>query len=304
MNGGAVPRWARVLRYLAPPVGAACGVTIALTFGNRTAPLWLTWASLAIAATTAAGLICSYGLGRWEELSKLCTIPAAWPVIWPVMALALVSLALMNAPLLLPPPHVTVTGGKGTPLGSGLVGMFAIVAAVPVATVMIGMWRAVGGEAPLGPKDAPFATKGAQLDSLLELRRLLQRLLAAVGSVVALVAFSYSTWWLLERSLDTQFGSRPPQFVLIFGAFGSTLVGLVYGPAWSALQRRGRLLRDNMFPLWEVDEGGQIVSLAADRQTLEQMLGLNRAFLADLQSGLVILAPLLAGAVAAFLPHH
>ena len=299
-----MPWWARVLRYLAPPVGAACGVTIALAFGNRTAPLWLTWAVLAVAATTAAGLVCSYGLGRWQDLKKLCTIPAKWPVVWPVLALALVSLALMNVPLVLPPPHVTASGGKGSGWGSGLVGMFAIVAAIPIATVMIGMWRAVGGEAPLGPKDAPSATKGAQLDALLELRRLLQRLLAAVGSVVALVAFSYSTWWLLERSLRTQFGSRPAQFVLIFGAFGSTLVGLIYGPAWSALQRRGRLLRDTMFPLGEVDKGVQIVSFAADRQALEQLLGLNRAFLADLQSGLVILAPLLAGAVAAFLPHQ
>ena len=69
------------------------------------------------------------------------------------------------------------------------------------------------------------------------------------------------------------------------------------------MQRRGRLLRDTMFPLLKVDDGTRIVSLAADRQKVDQMLGLSRGFLADLQSGLVILAPLLAGAVAAFLPH-
>jgi hypothetical protein len=255
-----VPRWVRILRFLAPAVGAAFGVTVAFTVGNRTALLWMTWAVLAIAATTAAGLVFSYGLGRWQDLSKLCTIPAKFPVIWPVTALAVVSLALMNVPALLPSAHVTVSGGKGSGLGSGLVGMFAILAAVPVATVMIGMWRAVGGEAPLGPKDAPLTMKGDQLNALLELRRLLERLLAAVGSVVALVAFSYSTWWLLERSLKTQFGSRPSQFVLIFGAFGSTLVGLVYGPAWTALQRRGRRLRDEMFSLRNIDEVTKIVS--------------------------------------------
>jgi hypothetical protein len=263
----------------------------------------MTWAVLAIAATTAAGLVFSYGLDRWQELKELCTIPAALPVIWRVTALAVVSLALMNVPILLPSAHVTVSGGKGSGLGSGLVGMFAILAAVPAATVMIGMWRAVGGGAPLGTKEQPLTLNGDQLSALLELRRLLQRLLAAVGSVVALVAFSYSTWWLLQRSLHTQFGTRPPQFVLIFGAFGSTLVGLIYGPAWTALQRRGRLLRDEMFPLREVDDVTKIVSIAADRHRLDQMLGLNRGFLADLQSGLVILAPLLAGAVAAFLPH-
>ena len=69
-----------------------------------------------------------------------------------------------------------------------------------------------------------------------QLRRMLQRLLAVVGAVVALVIFIAGTWWLLERSLHKQFGSRPPQYLLIFGAFGSTLVGLIYRPAWTALQ--------------------------------------------------------------------
>ncbi len=295
-------RSVRLVRILAAPVGFAYGATVAFTVGSRTAPLWMVWAALAIAATTAAGLMCAYGLGRWHDLGKLCTISVG-QVIWPVTALVVGSLALMNVPVLLPgPAHVNASGGVGSGLGSGLVGMFSIVAAVPVAFVMFGMWRAVGSGAPLGPKDAPAGTKGDQLNMLLELRRLLQRLLAAVGSVVALVTFAAGTWWLLERSLHTQFGSRPPQFVLIFGAFGSTLVGLIYGPAWTALQRRGRLLCDTMFPLRGVDQEAEIVSRAAERQTLEQMLGLNRGFLADLQSGLVILAPLLAGAVAAFLP--
>jgi hypothetical protein len=69
-----------------------------------------------------------------------------------------------------------------------------------------------------------------------QLRRMLQRLLAVVGAVVALEIFIAGTWWLLERSLHKQFGSRPPRYLLIFGAFGSTLVGLIYRPAWTALQ--------------------------------------------------------------------
>jgi len=292
-----------LVRILAAPVGFAYGATVAFTVGSRTAPLWMVWAPLAIAATTAAGLMFAYGLGRWHDLGKLCTISVG-RVIWPVAALVLGSLALMNVTVLLPgPAHVHASGGVGSGLGDGLVGMFAIVAAVPVAFVMFGMWRAVGSDAPLGPKDAPASTKGDQLNVLLVLRRMLQRLLAVVGSVVALVTFAAGTWWLLERSLHTQFGSRPPQYVLIFGAFGSTLVGLIYGPAWTALQRRGRLVCDAMFPLRGVDQEAVIVRRAAERQTLEQMLGLDRLFLADLQSGLLILAPLLAGAAAAFLPH-
>lgn len=293
----------QLVRKLAAPVGFAYGATVAFTVGSRTAPLWMVWAPLAIATTTAAGLMCAYGLGRWHELGKLCTISVG-QVKWPVTALVVGSLALMNVTVLLPgPAHVNASGGGGSTLGDGLVGMFVVVAAVPVAFVMFGMWRAVGSDAQLGPKEAPASTKGDQLDILLALRQMLQRLLPAVGSVVALTIFTAGAWWMLERSLHTQFGSRPPQYLLIYGAFGSTLVGFIYGPAWTALQRRGRLLLDKMFPLRGVDQEAVIVSRAADRQALEQMLGLNRGFLADLQSGLLILAPLLAGAVAAFLPH-
>ncbi|GAA3206799.1 hypothetical protein GCM10010532_029140 [Dactylosporangium siamense] len=65
-----------------------------------------------------------------------------------------------------------------------------------------------------------------------------------------------------------QIQSSPPpaQYVFIFGGVGSTLV-------------------------------------AADGQRLEQVLGADRGILADLQNGLAVAAPLLAGAVAAFLPH-
>ena len=58
-----------------------------------------------------------------------------------------------------------------------------------------------------------------------------------------------------------------------------------------------------MFPLRELDVQAEIVSQAADPRMLEQMLGLNRSIIADLQGGVVILAPLLASAVAAVLPH-
>jgi hypothetical protein len=114
-------------------------------------------------------------------------------------------------------------------------------------------------------------------------------------------AFSAATWWLLERSLGFQYGSKPSQYVLIFGAFGSAVLGVVYGPAWTALQRRGRRLCDEMFRLRERKEQAEILSEVTDRQKLEQALGLDRGIVADLQGGVVILAPLLASAVTTFL---
>jgi len=293
VEGRRLMRPAQIIRFGAPAAGLAYGSVVALTFPrHHAAPMWLVWAAFAIAATTAAGAFFAYGLNRWHELVQLSTVDVR-EVIWPVAALVAVSLALMNVTAFLPgPSHLNAGSG----LGAGLVGMFAILAAIPAAGVMYGIWRAAARELLPGKR-------GEQVDFLIALRRLLQRLLAAAGSVVALVTFAAGTWWLLEHSLHTQYGNRPPQFVLVFGAFGSVIVGLVYGPAWTALQRRGRLLCDEMYPLRTLDQQAAILTQAADRQKLEQILGLDQSIISDLQGGLVILAPLLASAVAAFLPH-
>jgi len=53
----------------------------------------------------------------------------------------------------------------------------------------------------------------------------------------------------------------------------------------------------------ELNSQADILRRATDRQKLEQMLGLDRNIIADLQGGVVVLAPLLASAVTACLPH-
>jgi len=50
-----------------------------------------------------------------------------------------------------------------------------------------------------------------------------------------------------------------------------------------------------------LDEAAAILSAAENRQKLEQILGVGRSLIADMQTNLIILAPLLASAAAAFL---
>jgi hypothetical protein len=52
-----------------------------------------------------------------------------------------------------------------------------------------------------------------------------------------------------------------------------------------------------------LDEASMILARSGDRQKLEQILGADRGILPDMQSGVVILAPLVAGAAAFLLPH-
>lgn len=88
----------------------------------------------------------------------------------------------------------------------------------------------------------------------------------------------------------------------MFGAAGSLLVGLAYLPSAAALRNRGQVLCDELFPLRKADEATTVLRVAEERQRLEQLLGVDRSGFAELQSGLIILGPVLASAAAAFLP--
>jgi hypothetical protein len=94
----------------------------------------------------------------------------------------------------------------------------------------------------------------------------------------------------------------PAEAVIFFGAVGSLLVGLAYGPSATALRHRGQRLCEELFPLRKADEASEVLRLIDERQRLEQVLGVDRSVVAELQNGLVILGPLLASAFAAFLP--
>jgi len=72
-------------------------------------------------------------------------------------------------------------------------------------------------------------------------------------------------------------------------------------PAAGALDRRGQALSTELFPLNEADEASAILSVADNRNKLEQLLGGGNGAFADLQTGLAILGPLLASAAAVFL---
>jgi hypothetical protein len=245
------------------------------------------WAALAVAVCTVAGAGFVYGLRRWADLVALHPLPVK-DVALPVGAIACAGLLIINSPRLLP-------GSSHTEWRLGFLLMLMTVAGVPAFGVMYGV-RRVASSGPLP------GTPGAQLVLLVALRRLLQRLLATVGSAVALVTVQAGALFAVYASIHSP-DSTPPQYVLVVGGVGSLLVALAYVPGWSALQLRDRRLCDELFPMGHLDEAAAILTTASDRQKLEQILGADRNVLADMQTGLAVLGPLLAGAAAAFLPH-
>lgn len=281
---------ARLVRTLPVGLGAAIGLYVVLTSSSatRAAPMWWVWAPLALAFTTTGGAVFLYGLDRWAELSRYRQ-PRVRDLAARIVAIAAIAgLSVLGTMLLLSGP--TRSTWRFMALISSFLG------AVPAALVMEGVRRAANEESVHG-------TKGEQVAVLVRLRQLLQRLLAAVGSLVALSTLAAGAVLALQRSLPADPGATqlPSQTVLIFGGAGSLLIALFYVPAATALQRRGQTLCDELFPLNNADEAATILSLAEDHHKLEQLLGVDRGVIADLQTGLVILSPLLASAAGAFL---
>lgn len=282
------PTKVSLMRLAGPVLGLVIGVTLVSTSPNKAAPLWSVWAPLALALSATGGVVFVYGFNRWAELVALHPVRVS-NVAAPILALVIVGLLVVNTWAFIP-------GAPPTNWRGGLLLMLAILAGTPAAGVMYGVSHAAASE-PLAP------TAGGRLALLVALRQLLQRLLAAVGALVALVTLESGALLALDRSVHSEFGSRPPQYVLVFGGVGSVLVALAYSPGWTALQHRCTRLCDELFPMECLDEASMILGRAGDRQKLEQILGTERGILADMQSGMAILAPLLAGAAAAFLPH-
>lgn len=297
-SAGGFPRWGR---FGPAALGLAAGVAIVLTPSEfRQAPVWVVWAALAVALTTTAGAVFGYGLARWAELTALRPMRVR-DVAAPISGLAAVALLLALTSIV-----VIAAAGQARADWSAMRGWsltcIAAVGGIPAITAMYGIRHAAGRQPADGDRSTG-AGHGRHVAELMELRRMLQRLLGAIGSLVALSTLALGAATAVRMSLPAVPGpERAPQTVLIFGGAGSVLVALVYGPAIAALQDRGRRLCAELFPVHEVTEASAILSRVEDHNRMAQILGVDRSIATDLQTGLVVLGPLLASAASTFLP--
>ncbi|MFI7696937.1 hypothetical protein ACIBQ6_48255 [Nonomuraea sp. NPDC049655] len=264
-----------MLRTVAVVTALALGLAIVLTSAYRTAPRWEMWAALALALTAASGAVLAYGVQRWRELTALRPASVR-EVLRPLGALLLVALLLVVLALALSPDPLA--GWRGWALSA-----IACLGALPAAATMSGIRRSAG---------ALEGGPGTRVATLISFRRLLRRLLGAVGLLVALATLA----------LGASPAPSPQGAVLIFGGNGSLLVALAYVPARAALREAATRLCDGLLPLGDADDAATVVARAEERAKLEQILEVDHNLMTDLQTGLVILGPLLSSAAAALLP--
>ena len=147
----------------------------------RDAPLWPVWASVAVALTSTAGAVFGYGLARWAGLCALPPVRVRDVVVPIAGLLAVAVLAGLTGLALTMTAHRAGTGWSAF-RGWALVSV-ALLGAVPAVAVMYGIRHAASGGLAAG-------IRSEQAGAVMALRRLLQRLLAAVGSLVALPALA------------------------------------------------------------------------------------------------------------------
>jgi hypothetical protein len=168
----------------------------------------------------------------------------------------------------------------------------------------VAIWR-IHGEVSdaIAQRRQPTAS---DVSSLLRRRRLLNRMLAIQGGILgaaiistgalrqALLAWNdYLNDHPVYRKLhpDAAVAEFPYVYVLIYGAFFSALLALIYAPAFARVQAHGRKLQDEAVPLASPTD----LSFSEKyqrRKDLGELLQLEMTTTASFRAGVAILAPL------------
>lgn len=272
------------IRLLTMLLGAVAGAAIASRSYTLTEQSsWLIFAIVATLLGVAAGEAFGFGLSRWAELRQFHEVKRlrAW---LSVSIILLVACGLIAAtPFIFrgktPLEQIQATDNLTT---NGIaLSALAIVGGLPIALTLSAIKRVVADPLSGGP--------GQQLDALLRLRRMTSRMLSQLGVVMLLVigVNAAAVGWGVSK--------QDPNVSIFSGVVASIVVGMMYVPTASNLRKRGAIYVERYFPLATVPVSG-LITAADDRGKLEKMLGLDQTTFGELKAGLVVLAPVIAGA--------
>jgi len=236
---------------------------------------FLVWGILAVGLGIASGLVFIVGRRAWDSINALQ--PLSWAPLRRRTALAALAASVVAALNLVIDPSV------GTVRGVALT-VLAIVGGAPAVTAMLGI-RA----ASLGSRSHALPD---QVSVYLDLRAITSRLLGALGALVALTTFALGASMLAHGGWQ---GTASVQVLVVYGGFGSTLVAVGYQIPRSSLRNQGRALVTQLAPLTALD-AGLLRQELDQRDQVERHLGLQSDLMGELQTGIIILSPLLAAA--------
>lgn len=266
-----------------------------LTPGSRAfvaSPGFVVWGAV-IAAQTAVWAVLTVPV--WREAVVLYRVTRPSWSIWLVPALVLTALVLLLAfspaaeftwPLVGQRWKSAVLTGAAA-LGVGLPAIFGI------CLVQDGVRR--HHRTGLTPADVARA---------IDARAQMRRLLGAAGAIIGLAVLAAGA---LQRAVVPEFVSAdeyPPSAVVLYGAFFTGLLLLVYLPAHLSLRRYCYDIRDSFYPPQQMpaptDPG--FTTWLEGRSRLDGLTQVNVGVGQQLQASLFILAPLISAVLGALVP--
>ncbi|MGH2653162.1 MAG: hypothetical protein ACRDHV_02285 [Actinomycetota bacterium] len=142
------------------------------------------------------------------------------------------------------------------------------------------------------------------LAAAVQARSQILRFLSVAGAVIGLAVLAAGA---LRKATVPGFvpdGDFPQEGILLYRAFFTGLLLLVYAPAHLALRRFGLRIRDHYFLLSEMPapDSDSFKGWLDKRTTLETLLQLNVTPSQHLQASLFILAPLISAVVTSLVP--
>jgi hypothetical protein len=258
--------------------------------------IWFHAWTTSIALSTAYWVAIIPPLTVWVvRLRRDFPLPLTWVTRFLYLLTASIALGLIIAnPVVLAPsvdtriPYQEIRGIFVTLVGVG--------AGIPAVLGIL--WVS------LAARDDKFWSSGvpgsAYVSNLVKLRQNLQRLLLTLGISIGLGILNTGVlrkFILALRADDVRDGTfaYPPELVVLYGLLFTVVMILVYIPAHSALLNRGRELAERSYPVTDEMNASETIKQIKQQNDFVEQLKLGTSVLGDVQNGLVIFAPVLAG---------
>jgi hypothetical protein len=274
------------IRLFTMLLGGAVGAAIASrSYAAEAQQKWLIFAIVATLLGAAAGEAFGFGLSRWAEVRQYHVIKR-WRAWFSVLIILVFAAGLIAAtPYIFrgKTPLEQITATDNLTVNGISLSVLAIMGGLPIALTLAAIKQVVSDPLPGGP--------GAQLDILLRLRRMTSRMLNQLGVLVLLVMGVNAAaigWGKVQQD---------PNVSIFSGVVASLVVAMMFVPTASNLRKRGAIYVERYFPLATVATSN-LITAAEDRGKLEKMLGLDQTTFGELKTGLVVLTPVVVGALA------
>lgn len=251
-----------------------------------------TWAAV-IAAQSAVWTVVTVPL--WREVISSYRATAPSPSIWVIPALIVVALGLLAS--------YSPSRGTDWPLAGHQVKVWILTTA---AALGVGL-PAIFGICLVQDRvrrHQPENLTTTDVDLAVSARAQTRRFLGVAGAVIGLAVLASGA---LRLATVTEFMTEvdfPAAGVLLYGAFFTALLLLVYVPAHLSLRRLCLDIRESFFPVADMPPptSSEFGSWMDARARLDALTQVNLTTAQQLQASLFILAPLISGVLGALVP--